>query len=321
MASSSRNDNEIEEIANNPDELEKDPTRQFIRFNKMVGIGTLKKVYEGLDTYNGHKIAWSKMEVGQIGKHGVNKCCEEAEMMKSLNHPNIVKCYTYWYDGINTINIITDLCSSGNLREYIHKHDLFRCPAAIKSWCRQILSALHYIHSQNIIHLDVNVDNIVVNGNSGTVKLADFGFAVYKEPSNVYSTYGGRPGCRAPEVLSYEYNHLADIYSFGMTVLQMMTYEKIYSECETLAKIVEAVQSGTWPDAMKLVYDLQLRQFIERCIKPASERPEASELLRHPSLATTDEGGERSQDNMPNPKAVINSQEQTIGSILFYSIL
>ncbi|XP_021737584.1 serine/threonine-protein kinase WNK8-like [Chenopodium quinoa] len=132
--------------------------------------------------------------------------------------------------------------------------------AVIKDWCRQILSALHYLHSQNIIHLDVNVDNIVVDEDSGMVKLADFGVAVYKEPSNVYNTTAGAPKYRAPEyrapeVFSCKFNHLADIHSFGMTVLQLVSCKKIYNEYKKLADIDDAFQSGVMHVALGEVTD------------------------------------------------------------------
>uniref|UniRef100_A0A803MT62 non-specific serine/threonine protein kinase n=1 Tax=Chenopodium quinoa TaxID=63459 RepID=A0A803MT62_CHEQI len=257
MASSSQKDSEIEVIINNPEILEIDPTGQFIRFNKLIRIETSNKVYEGLDTYNDIQIAWSKIEAGEIGEAGLKKFCQEAEMWKSLNHRNILKCYTYWTTFSN------------------------------KNWCRQILRALHYLHSENIIHLDVNADNIVVDEKSG--RLADFSVAVYKESSNVCCTTAGATEYRAPEVLSYEYNDLADIHSFGMTVLQMVTYEKIYSEYKNLTDIDDAVKSGVMPVALEQVYDPQLKRFIKRCVAPASQRPSASKLLKDPFLATTDQ--------------------------------
>ncbi|XP_021743601.1 probable serine/threonine-protein kinase WNK6 [Chenopodium quinoa] len=265
MASSSRYESEFETIVNNHNDLERDPTRQFIRFNKVVGIGTSKRVYEGLDTYNGIKIAWSKIEVGEITEAESNKRCQEAEMMKSLNHQNILKCYTYWYDGRKFINIITDLCSSGNLRDYILKHDLFHC----------------------------------------TVKLAGFGVAVYKEAEYVNNASGGTPEYMAPEIYRGKmYNELVDIHSFGMTVLQMVTYDKIYCEYEGLDylnDVIAAVEAGFFPVALSKVddYDPQLLQFIQKCVAPASLRPAALELFREPFLVATGEH-DRSQDR-PTP--------------------
>uniref|UniRef100_A0A803MTA9 non-specific serine/threonine protein kinase n=1 Tax=Chenopodium quinoa TaxID=63459 RepID=A0A803MTA9_CHEQI len=200
MALSSRNDNEIEEILNNPDDLERDPTGQFIRFNNVIGIETSKKVYEGLDTYNDVKIAWSKIEVGQIGEAGLKKCCQEAELWKSLNHQNISVTLT------------------------------------------------------------------------GMVKLADFGVAVYKEPSNFTILL----------LVHQSTGHLR--------FLAMVSCENIYSEYKNLADIDDAVKSGVMPVALEQVYDPQLKRFIERCLVPSSQRPVASELLKDPFLTDRKSG-------------------------------
>lgn len=143
---------------------------------------------------------------------------------------------------------------------------------AIKSWARQILRGLDYLHSQNppVIHRDLKCDNIFVNGNQGEVKIGDLGLATIMQQPTAKSVIGmyvclftflnfltfekisgqlvetvlsGTPEFMAPELYEEEYNELVDIYSFGMCLLEMVTMEYPYSECRNPAQIFKKVTS------------------------------------------------------------------------------
>ncbi|XP_020534118.1 serine/threonine-protein kinase WNK1 isoform X2 [Jatropha curcas] len=94
----------------------------------------------------------------------------------------------------------------------------------------------------------------------------------------------------APEVYEEEYNELVDIYSFGMCVLEMVTFEYPYSECNHPAQIYKKVISGKKPDALYKVKDPEVRQFVEKCLATVSNRLSARELLEDPFLQFDDYG-------------------------------
>ncbi|KAJ4966731.1 hypothetical protein NE237_018580 [Protea cynaroides] len=99
----------------------------------------------------------------------------QVHLLKSLNHKIIIKFYSSWDDERNkTINIITQLFTSGNLRWYSKKHRKVDIKAE-KGRARQILMGLDYLHSHNppIIHEDLKCDNIFINGNCGKVRIGD----------------------------------------------------------------------------------------------------------------------------------------------------
>ncbi|KAJ7523796.1 hypothetical protein O6H91_18G063100 [Diphasiastrum complanatum] len=83
----------------------------------------------------------------------------------------------------------------------------------------------------------------------------------------------------APELYEEEYNELVDIYSFGMCVLEMVTFEYPYSECTNAAQIYKKVTSGKKPAALDKVKDPEVRSFVEKCLAAASRRLPARELL------------------------------------------
>ncbi|CAA7037539.1 unnamed protein product, partial [Microthlaspi erraticum] len=96
------------------------------------------------------------------------------------------------------------------------------------------------------------------------------------------------PEFMAPEVYKEEYNELVDIYSFGMCVLEMVTFDYPYTECSHPAQIYKRVISGKKPDSLEKVKDPEVRGFIEKCLATASLRLSARQLLDDPFLCTDD---------------------------------
>ncbi|KAL7002319.1 non-specific serine,threonine protein kinase, partial [Sarracenia purpurea var. burkii] len=210
----------------------------------------------------------------------LEKLYTEVHLLKALRHENIIKLNDSWIDDKKkTINMITELFTSGSLREYRKKHQSVDMKA-IKNWARQILRGLDYLHCQNppIIHRDLKCDNIFVNGNHGEVKIGDLGLATVLQQPTAKSVIG-TPEFMAPELYEEEYNELVDVYSFGMCMLEMVTLEYPYSECKNPAQIYKKVTSGIKPASLGKVSDPEVKKFIEKCLVPASQRLSAKELL------------------------------------------
>ena len=92
----------------------------------------------------------------------------------------------------------------------------------------------------------------------------------------------GTPEFMAPELYEENYTEMVDIYSYGMCVLEMVTLEIPYSECDSVAKIYKKVSSGIRPQALNKVKDPEVKAFIERCLAQPRARPSAAELLKDP---------------------------------------
>ncbi|XP_054781002.1 probable serine/threonine-protein kinase WNK4 isoform X2 [Prosopis cineraria] len=203
--------------------------------------------------------------------------------------------------------MITELFTSGNLRQYRVRHRSVDMKA-IKNWARQILRGLAYLHGHKppIIHRDLKCDNIFVNGNQGEVKIGDLGLAIILKQSTARSVIG-TPEFMAPELYEEEYNELVDIYSFGMCMLEMVNLEYPYIECKNPAQIFKKVTSGIKPASLSKVKDSQIKEFIEKCIVSASQRLSAEELLKDPFLQVESPRGPiRDPLHLPcqNPKAM-----------------
>ncbi|CAN8265408.1 unnamed protein product [Cochlearia groenlandica] len=271
--------------------VEVDPTRRYGRYNEVLGKGSSKTVYRGFDEYEGIEIAWNQVKLYDIlqSPQELERLYCEIHLLKTLQHKSIMKFYTSWVDTDNrNINFITEMFTSGTLRQYRLKHKRVNI-RAVKHWCRQILRGLNYLHSHDppVIHRDLKCDNIFINGNQGEVKIGDLGLASILQSSHAAHVVG-TPEFMAPEVYEEEYNELVDIYSFGMCVLELVTFDYPYTECTHPAQIYKRVTSGKKPDSLDKVKDPEVKGFIEKCLATASLRLSARELLDDHFLCVDD---------------------------------
>ncbi|KAH1259416.1 Serine/threonine-protein kinase WNK1 [Glycine max] len=281
--------NELETTDSSASEfVEVDPTGRYGRYNEILGKGASKTVYRAFDEYQGIEVAWNQVKLYDFlqSPEDLERLYCEIHLLKTLKHRNIMKFYTSWVDTANrNINFVTEMFTSGTLRQYRQKHKRVNI-RAVKHWCRQILRGLLYLHSHDppVIHRDLKCDNIFINGNQGEVKIGDLGLAAILRKSHAAHCVG-TPEFMAPEVYEESYNELVDIYSFGMCVLEMVTFEYPYSECSHPAQIYK---KGKKPDALYKVKDPEVRQFVEKCLATVSLRLSARELLDDPFLQIDD---------------------------------
>lgn len=163
------------------------PDGRFFKYEEEIGRGSFKTVYRGLDTQTGVAVAWCELQEKKLNKTERQRFREEAEMLKKLQHPNIVRFYNYWESSgpkKKSIVLVTELMLSGTLKTYLRRFKKIN-PKVLKSWCRQILKGLAFLHSRAppIIHRDLKCDNIFITGTTGSVKIGDLGLATLKNRS------------------------------------------------------------------------------------------------------------------------------------------
>ncbi|KAE8124328.1 hypothetical protein FH972_019226 [Carpinus fangiana] len=283
--------------------VEVDPTGRYGRYKEVLGKGAFKKVYRAFDELEGIEVAWNQVKVSDLlrNSEGLERLYSEVHLLKTLKHKNIIKFYNSWVDTKNeSINFITEIFTSGTLRQYRkkHKHVDLR---ALKKWSRQILEGLLYLHSHDppVIHRDLKCDNIFVNGNQGEVKIGDLGLAAILRQAHSAHSVIGTPEFMAPELYEEEYNELVDIYAFGMCLIELVTFEYPYAECANAAQIYKKVTSGIKPASLAKVTNPAVRAFIEKCIAEVSERLPAKELLMDPFLQSDQDHGSRGRSLLP----------------------
>ncbi|XP_078517738.1 serine/threonine-protein kinase WNK2 [Lissotriton helveticus] len=265
------------------------PDGRFLKFDIEIGRGSFKTVYKGLDTETWVEVAWCELQDRKLTKMERQRFKEEAEMLKGLQHPNIVRFYDFWEScvkGKKVIVLVTELMTSGTLKTYLKRFKVMK-PKVLRSWCRQILKGLHFLHTRTppIIHRDLKCDNIFITGPTGSVKIGDLGLATLKRASFAKSVIG-TPEFMAPEMYEEHYDESVDVYAFGMCMLEMATSEYPYSECQNAAQIYRKVTSGVKPASFEKVSDPEIKEIIGECIcKTKEERYEIKDLLSHAFFA------------------------------------
>uniref|UniRef100_A0A8C7XXW0 non-specific serine/threonine protein kinase n=1 Tax=Oryzias sinensis TaxID=183150 RepID=A0A8C7XXW0_9TELE len=261
------------------------PDGRFLKFDIEIGRGSFKTVYKGLDTETTVEVAWCELQDRKLSKSERQRFKEEAGMLKGLQHPNIVRFYDSWEGpckGKKCIVLITELMTSGTLKTYLKRFKVMKIKV-LRSWCRQILKGLHFLHTRAppIIHRDLKCDNIFITGPTGSVKIGDLGLATLKRASFAKSVIG-TPEFMAPEMYEEKYDESVDVYAFGMCMLEMATSEYPYSECQNAAQIYRRVTSGVKPASFDKVAIPEVKEIIEGCIRTnKDERYAIKTLLNH----------------------------------------
>ena len=284
---------------NNEDELidlerkviEESPKGRFQRFEEELGSGSQKHVYLAYDTDTGCEVAWNSVLVDIKDSESIQKIKMEIEILKPLKHPNIINfIYCFFNEDKNEIVFITELFSGGSLSQHLNefKHPRLR---VVKLWCQEILKGLKYLHEHvpPIMHRDIKCENIFINKNTGEVKIGDLGLGIILKDTEYANQFCGTIEYCAPEVYQKKYGVKCDIYSFGISMIEMITGEKPYKECKgQILSVCDKVNNKILPESFNKINNERVKEFILKCLKPENERPSAAELLEDEFLNDVD---------------------------------
>jgi WNK lysine deficient protein kinase len=280
----------------------RDPSNRFICATEVLGSGACKTVFRAFDRKEGREVAWSMVELKWLDMDGINGAMKEVDIMKEVDHPHIVKLKASWVDAkTKTLHLITDLYV-GSLDSYVKLHGKQE-PAVTRKWAHQICTALAYLHetgSEPIVHRDPKCANVFVNNYTGDVAVGDLGYATVLSCSRTASVIG-TPEFMAPEVLDGSYTFKADIYAFGMLLIELATLRKPYSKWRTVSHIYMAILSGSPPDELELVTNANMKALIKACLDGEASRPTASEMLKMAYFTETEDEHEPAGNPVNSP--------------------
>ena len=256
------------------------PNKRYIRYNIKIGNGAMKTVYKGYDLNEGKIIAWNIINTELLSHAFQLRIIDEINILNKIKNKNkyIMNIDNSWKEG-RIINFIRDYASGGDLNKFTKEINFVKLRVIIK-WCKQILNAINFLHTNNIIHRDLKPANIFINSSNGDILLGDFGLA--KLIKNNTTSIIGTPEYMAPEIYDEKYDKRVDIYSFGLCLLQFLTGEFPYNECCLPAQIWRKITNGIFPESLEKVNNILGKELILKCINHNPDnRPTIKEILEH----------------------------------------
>ena len=199
----------------------------------------------------------------EISKHLKLFMEREIEVMKTLNHPNILKLYDVIHDpNENVIYLILEYCKKGDFYKFLNKRALKEKHA--KRYMVQLANGLQHLINNNIIHRDLKPQNILLSDND-EIKLTDFGFARYYEIDTMVDTLCGSPLYMAPEIMKHKrYTINADLWSVGVIMYEMLvgkvpysasTHIELLNKIENKELVIPEFLSNNCKDLLKKLLD------------------------------------------------------------------
>ncbi|KAH9495852.1 hypothetical protein Btru_015259 [Bulinus truncatus] len=269
-----------------------DDTIQWKKGN-ILGRGAFGTVWCGL-TNEGQLIAVKQIELTTIDKskaqHEYEKVQEEVELLKTLEHPNIVGYLGTSLED-NIVSIFMQFIPGGSLASVLARFGALE-ESVFRRYTKQILEGVKYLHDNDVIHRDLKGANVMLMPN-GVIKLIDFGCAkrlcinLSISQVEILKSMKGTPFWMAPEVVN-ETGHgkKSDIWSIGCTVFEMATRNPPWSDMNPMAAIF-AIGSATRPvPVLDEKFSEDARNFVSQCLtRDQNVRPDAPSLLQHPFIA------------------------------------
>ena len=202
-----------------------------------LGRGNYGTVVKASDTKKHRQVAVKQVKCQTTAQR--NMTLNEVNAMKSGKHPNLVAFYGLYHVD-STAWLVMECIEGVNVKQLLQTMNQFG-PSQIAYVTREVLQALHFLHSElDIIHRDVKPENILISYD-GDVKLADLGLST--KASKKQGQRVGTPPYMAPSVLRDPcYDHTVDIWSLGMTIYAMnerrAPYLGLCNTAEELYKII-----------------------------------------------------------------------------------
>ncbi|XP_020573830.1 mitogen-activated protein kinase kinase kinase NPK1-like [Phalaenopsis equestris] len=208
---------------------------------------------------------------------------KEHSILSSLTSPHIVSCLGFDISG-ESYHLFLELAAMGALSDVAGRLD----EPKIRSFTRQILLGLSYLHSEGIAHCDVKGGNVLLCSDD-LVKLADFGCA--RRDGDGGRLVMGTPAYMSPEAVRGEEQGIAgDVWSLGCTVVEMATGKSPWPEAaNSVAAIHQISFSSDVPEMPEWISD-EGKDFVSKCLRrDPKERWTAEQLLRHPFVLEEEE--------------------------------
>ena len=253
-----------------------------------LGDGSYGTVYLAINIITKQNFAMKKINKVKENEIDDMEIKNEIDILSKLDHPNIVKIIEF-YSTPKAYYIITDFCSCGELYNQL-KHEYTENQLAVLFY--QVLSGLSYLHSKNIVHRDLKLENILIseiekdnntNDKYFWVKIIDFGTAKIFEKNKNEKAVVGSSYYIAPEVLHKNYNEKCDTWSIGV-ILYMLIVGKAPFDGQNDEEIIENIEKGEYNSKHKKLLNssFEVQDLLKKLLEiNVNKRLSSSDALKH----------------------------------------
>ena len=263
------------------------PSKKY-KILKVLGNGSYGKVYKAMNLITENFVAIKSIKKKKDNSAEGIDIKNEINVLKKLNHPNIVKIFEF-YDIKDNYYLITELCKYGDLYNYI------KFIFSEKQLCvlfYQVFSGLIYLHENNIIHRDLKLENIMIDSIEKDnitcepyfyIKIIDFGSAKFYSKQKIENEIIGSSYYMAPEVLKQKYNEKCDTWSAGVLLYMLLTKKAPFNG-KNNEIIMEKIEEGNYDKKCKklLEYSEEVRDLLNNLLeKDVDKRFSAKQALNH----------------------------------------
>ena len=275
-------------------------------------------VYLAIDTKRNILTAIKSIPKKKMNEDTQKNFRRELQNLHNLKHPNIIQILDY-LNNKTTNYIVLEYCNGGNLRDYIRRYmNINRKPLNeffIQKLLLQIAPALEYMHSKNVIHRDIRLENILLNFNNYpnipidgrapqplkfkekslnkdfSVKITGLNFSKDLIQDNMGSTILGTPLYMSPDIIervddksNKKYNTSADLWSLGVITYELLTGSMPFNGSDT-KDLFTQIEKGVYTLPKKLKASIEIISFINGLLQYYPEkRLNWEQIKQHPLL-------------------------------------
>jgi len=296
--------------------IEEPPKSFQTVFSNPIGKGTFGTVYRAINQADNTSFCLKRVKVDQQSASALDALQAEIRMMRQLRHDNLVKYLGSQMAG-DKVYIFMELVPGDTLERLCRSITMTN--RQIQLIVKQVLLALEFLHSYNVVHRDIKGANVLFDA-QGVVKVSDFGTAKHLNPLS--SSGSNRPAgtilYMAPEIMRGEVCHTAaDVWSLGCLIIEMAAgqhpfHERNFSDG---IQVINAVGVEKYKPRVPDRLSPSGRDFVQRCLSfDPSDRPTATDLLQHDFITRVEPEDSNTQLSQvtPSPQTTAVFQADTL---------